>query len=266
MSIVQPFGFLGASADAGVGYGNPPWNSNVLFYYNFGAETSWESGSAGSRITDVEGNTDADFQGPDWTYDDGTGTNMGVGSAYQSTKAAPARGIIPDNNIGGPYNGWSGEYLWKSPSSDYFNDNAFSRIREGGFFDTQFESNIQQFASTPPKRFFYEGSSDGERGGPIYYNFDFQPNTWYHLVATMEQDTYTRLYVNGSHVATGTFLFTASTTWDWNVTTASDRYILGSNGNTNWTGYMAAIRWYSEAATDANVLANYNHFANYVTF
>ena len=264
--LIKPYGFLGSGAGAAApGYGTPPWNSNVLFYYNFGEQTSWDSGSA--TVTDVEGNTDAELSGPDWTYDDGSGFNMGVGSAYQSTKGSPnGRGIVPDNTIGGPYNGWAAEYLFKSPVADYSQDNIFARMTKGSFTDSLFESNLQQYPSSPPKRIYFEGSSEDGRGGAIFHNVDLDVETWYHIVFSMEQGQYTKLYLNGSHVGTGTTQFGASDTWEWSITNANDRYILGGNGNSNWTGYIAAIRWYSENATDANVTDNYNHFANYVTF
>jgi len=267
--LIKPFGFLGSQGGGASGYGNPPWNSNVLFYYNFGEETSWGSGSgATATIIDVEGNTNADLIGPGWAYDDGSGTNMGVGSASQLVKGSPSgRGIIPDNTIGGPYNGFAGEYLFKTPSVDWSGDNIFARITKGSFTDSLLESNIQQYGGSPvPDRIYYEGSSEDGRGGAIFYALNFEPETWYHVVFSMEQGEYTKLYINGSHVATGGTQFGVSDTWEWTINTVNDRYILGSNGDVNWTGYIAAIRWYSENATDSNVLSNYNHFADYVTF
>lgn len=264
MPLVKPFGFL-AGAAAGPGYGTPPWNSNVLFYYNFGEQTSWDSGSA--TITDVEGNTNAELIGGDWTYDDGTNINMGVGSAYQSTKGPTnGKGILPANNIGGPYNGFAAEYFFKTPSTDWTDDNILARMTKGSFTDSYFEVAIQQYAITPPKRIYYEGSSETTSGGAIFYSIDFTIDTWYHLVFSMEQSGNTKLYVNGSHVGTGPNTFGASDTWEWTINTDANRRILGYNFASNWTGYMGAIRWYGEKATDANVLANYNHFANYVTF
>lgn len=262
--MYQPFGFFASSVAPG--YGTPPWNSNVLFYYNFGEQTSWDSGSA--TVTDVEGNTDAVLSGPDWTYDDGSGFNMGVGSAYQSTKGTPnGRGIIPDNTIGGPYNGFAAEYLFKTPVTDYSADNSFARMSKGSFTDSLFESNLQQYGGSPvPNRIYFEGSSEDTSGGAIFYNIDIDVETWYHVVFSAEQSGTTKLYVNGSHVGTGPNTFGASDTWEWTINTANDRYILGSLGSSNWTGYIAAIRWYGENATDANVTSNYNHFANYVTF
>ena len=155
--LVKPFGFYGAAAGAGgIGYGNPPYDQDLVAYYDFGDNTdgSWTGGTSLSdedTVTDLSGNGfDSTLQAGSqtWTYD----STVGKGVIATDTKGG---GYFFMDALSGAFaslTAYTFEFVCYL-ASDLANDNLIMRFDNGGF--TRAESNLQQYGS-PPKRIGFD--------------------------------------------------------------------------------------------------------------
>lgn len=247
-------------APAAAGYGTPPsQDSNCVIFYDIGNASSYPG--SGTTITDLKGNADGTLYGSGWTYDSG----VSEGVLDQSGKGGSTRYVEIANPGFSGFTGTTFEMLWRNDQT-LADDNVIARwVAGAGYSDTLWESNIQQYGGSPPNRIFNDAVSEqGTNASDIVYAWTPALNQWYHIVWTMEQGGYFKVYINNSNVGTSTNTFGASDTFLWDTIGAiygSDNYTGG-----NWVGQWGSFRHYSVALSAAEVTANYNYYDAIVGF
>jgi hypothetical protein len=161
--LIKPFGFMGGAADSGIGYGNPPYNQDLIAYYDFGDNTdgSWTGGGTlvnGDTVTDLSGNgfnSTLNAGGQTWTYD----AAIGKGIIKTPTKSG---GYFYMAALTGAFLGltaYTFEFVCFIPST-ITNDNLIMRFDNGTSGGSRAESNIQQYPGSPPKRIGFDTITD----------------------------------------------------------------------------------------------------------
>lgn len=264
--IQTPFAFMGA-ADTGIGYGNPPYDQDLIAYYDFGdnvqgSYTGSATLSSGDVVTDLSGN----------------GLNSVLSTSVQvfSYNSTVGKGVIETTN------GKSGGYFYFPPMTgsyanlteftmefvgsiptDLTNDNVIARF--DGTDPSRIETNIQQYQTTPPARISFDLISSqnttwGVNPGNINTGTGF-----FHFVITGGRNNTSKAYWNGSEVATytspmnGTDYFNFDRTGaqsDTNAWFGTSNYAAGV-----FQGQIGVFRFYNAYFTSDDVTGNYNYYS-----
>lgn len=266
MGLTKPFAFMGA-ADTGIGYGNPPYDQDLIAYYDFGdnVEGSW-TGSAtltnGDVVTDLSGNGfTSTLQAPSQTFS--YNSTVGKGVIETSTKNG---GYFFFPTMTGSY-GNIGELTMEfvgSIPTDLTQDNVIVRFK--GTDASLLESNIQQYGGSPvPDRISFDlkstqNTSWGVNPGNINTGTGF-----FHFVITGGNNNTSKAYWNGSEVATYTSPMNGTDYFNF------DRSGNQSNtnawfGTSNYTGgvfngQIGVFRFYNAYMSSTDVTANYNYYS-----
>lgn len=263
----QPFAYM-ASGDTGIGYGNPPYDQDLIAYYDFGdsAEGSW-TGSAnlteGDIVTDLSGN------GLNSTLHEDTEAFI-----YDSTVG---KGVIGTTSKGGGYffmpsltgtfadlEAVTFEFVGNIPST-LTADNVIMRFE--GTTNSRAESNLQQYAGSPvPNRISFDvitfqNNSIGT--SPANQNTG---TGFFHLVLTAGQGTTSKVYWQGSELAAGSSTMGASDYFNFDRTgNQSDTNAWFGTSNYDggtFVGEIGVFRMYNSVMPASSVTANYNFYSS----
>ena len=264
--LVKPFGFYGAAAAGagGIGYGNPPYDQDLVAYYDFGDNTdgSWTGGTTladGDMVTDLSGNGfDSELQAglQTWTYD----STVGKGVIATNVKSG---GYFFMDALSGAFaslTAYTFEFVCYL-ASDLANDNLIFRFDNNGF--SRAESNLQQYTS-PPKRIGFDTITQQNNNVSVGTNNQAVLAGFLHMVYTAGQGETSKVYFNGSLLGEGgtTMSGTDTFTFDRTGETANTNAWFGTSNYSGGTfpGQMGVFRLYSSAMTATDVSNNFSFY------
>lgn len=264
--IQTPFAFMGA-ADTGIGYGNPPYDQDLIAYYDFGDNVQGSyTGSAtlsnGDVVTDLSGN----------------GLNSVLSTSVQvfSYNSTVGKGVIETTN------GKSGGYFYFPPMTgsyanlteftmefvgsiptDLTNDNVIARF--DGTDPSRIETNIQQYQTTPPKRISFDLISSQNTTWGVNPGAVDTGTGFFHFVITGGRNNTSKAYWNGSEVATYTSPMNGTDYFNFDrtgVQSDTNAWFGTSNyGAGVFQGQIGVFRFYNAYFTSADVTGNYNYYS-----
>ena len=266
MGLTKPFAFLGASSDPGIGYGNPPYNQSLIAYYDFGDSTegSWTgsvSMSDGDEVKDLSGNEKHSTlfeSAQSFIYEASVGkgvisTDTKQGGYFYMPDLTGSFGALPAVT-------W--EFAGNIPS-DLVNDNLIFRFDGGG--GSRAESNIQQYASSPPKRIGFDLRTQGNTSVNVGTVNQDTGTGFFHLVYTAGQGETTKMYYQGSELGASSGTMPVAGVFDFDrdgPQTDCNAWFGTSNfGTGTFPAQIGVFRMYSEAMPASSVLANYNFYS-----
>ncbi|MBQ7229516.1 MAG: Ig-like domain-containing protein, partial [Oscillospiraceae bacterium] len=83
-------------------------------------------------------------------------------------------------------------------------------------------------------------------GDVLTYQYDFQPNTWYHIAWARDYDQDLKLYVNGTYVKNNT----------WTANRSAVKSPIDVIGGTGFTGLIDEVKIYNAPLTEAEIAAS----------
>ena len=270
MGLSKPFAFMGSTSggDPGVGYGNPPYDQDLIAYYDFGSqiEGSW-TGSAtlaeGDIVTDLSGN------GLHSTLHDDTETftyhdNIGKGVIGTTTKGGGYFYMPVLTGSFADLTEFTFEFVGNIPLA-LTNDNVI--VRFDGLGTSRVESNLQQYGGTPvPNRISYDCITDQNNSdGPTPTNISTGTG-FFHLVLTAARGETPKCYWQGSQLGIGSGSAMAGAD-DFNF----DRSGIQSDTNAwfgtsnydggTYLGQIGVFRLYNSSMPASSVTSNYNFYS-----
>tara|TARA_R110000803_G_scaffold105989_1_gene174132 strand:+ start:1149 stop:1961 length:813 start_codon:yes stop_codon:yes gene_type:complete len=264
--LIKPFGFAGASGETGVGYGDPPYKTGLITYYDFGSATEGSYTGGDGTLSNGDTLTDLSGEGYDSTLDNNSGAQNFF---YDSTIG---RGVINTANKNGGHftlDDYSGDQLgltgfsfeWVFQANSMADDNVIIRF-SGGSTASRLESNLQQYAGSPvPDRISYDFTTEQGTGIGVGLINQEVADGWHHLVYTAQLGQNTVMYFDGSAIGTGT------TAWPSGEDADFDHAANAWFGTTNlangcFNGDMAVFRIYNNGMTAGNVASNFAYYSN----
>lgn len=265
MGLTKPFAYLGSTADTGIGYGNPPYDQDLLAYYDFGSHTqgSWTGSVSMSNadvVRDLSGNgfdSTLDMGFEQFTYD----ANFGKGVISTNTKNG---GYFYMDALTGSLAAVTFEFVLNVPTT-LTADNLIFRYDNTGNGSSRAESNLQQYGGSPPNRIGCDvRTQQGNNINVGVINQDVGTG-FKHLVYTAGQGETTKTYFQGSLLGASSATMSATDTFVFNNT--------GAQQNTNswfgtsnysfgtFQGMIGVYRMYSSVMPASSVLANYNYYS-----
>ena len=269
MAIVQPFGFFAPTGGGGgVGYGNPPYDQDLIAYYDFGdaSDGSWTGGStllSGDSVTDLSGNgfnSTLNKGNQTWNYD------SGIGKGVIKTNQKDGGYFYMDALTGGflgltAYTFEFAAYVWQAIS----NDNLIMRFDNGSSGGSRAESNIQQYPSSPPKRIGFDTITDQSNNISVGTTNQVVSAGFLHLVYTAGRGETSKVYYQGSLLGQGSATMSGTDDFDFNRTGAqqdTNAWFGTSNySQGTWPQSIGVFRFYSSAMPASSVTANYNFYS-----
>ncbi len=263
--LIKPFGFAGDSG-GGIGYGNPTYNTGVIVYYDFGDATAGSYREGGGVITD--GDTAYDLSG------NGYNSTLVASSQQFEYITSQSRGVVRTfNKNGGRWEmadlagaqlgltALSFEYVIRAEGM--VNDNVIHRFSGTGT-PSRFESNLQQYSSSPPKRISAELITEQDTNIASALSNQDIDNGYHHIVYTAKVGSPTRIYFDGSEIGSGSVNWPSGEDVDFDETNA---WMGTTNyGGGVYNGDMLVFRIYDNALTAGNVTDNYNYYDAIVGF
>ena len=143
------------------------------------------------------------------------------------------------------------------------NDNVIHRFSGTGT-PSRFESNLQQYSSSPPKRISAELITEQDTNIASDLANQAINNGYHHIVYTAAEGTPTKIYFDGSLIGSGSVNWPSGEDVDFDETNA---WMGTTNyGGGVYNGDMLVFRIYDNALTAGNVTDNYNYYDAIVGF
>lgn len=264
--MYQPFAYMAAAAGGGIGYGNPPYDQDLVAYYDFGDNSagSWTGGTSlsnGNTVTDLSGNgfdSTLNAGSQTWTYDSG----VGKGVISTATKSGGYFYMDELTGVFASLSAYTFEFVCYL-QSDLTNDNLIFRFDGGAF--SRAESNIQQYASSPPKRIGFDTITEQNQNIGVGTTNQDTATGFLHMVYTAGQGEAAKVYHQGTLLGTAGSTMSGTDTFVFNATGAgSDANAWFGTSNYSggtFPGQMGVFRLYSSAMSGTDVTANYNFYS-----
>ena len=266
--MYQPFAYMAAAAaGGGIGYGNPPYDQDLVAYYDFGDNSagSWTGGTSlsnGDTVTDLSGNgfdSTLNAGTQTWTYDSGVGkgviatTSKGGGYFYMDALTGAFLGLTA----------YTFEFVCDL-ASDLSNDNLIMRFDNGTSGGSRAESNLQQYGS-PPKRIGFDTITDQNTNISVGTTNQAVLAGFRHFVYTAGQGEVAKVYFDGSLLGQGSTTMPGTDDFDFNKTGAQQdtNSWFGTSNYSSGTfpGRIGVFRLYSSVMSATDVTANYNFYS-----
>tara|TARA_R110001583_G_scaffold95262_1_gene238962 strand:- start:223 stop:1017 length:795 start_codon:yes stop_codon:yes gene_type:complete len=263
--LIKPFGFAGAG-EGGIGYGDPIYNTGVIVYYDFGDATAGSYREGGGVITD--GDTAFDLSG------NGYDSTLVASSQQFEYITSQSRGVVRTfsknggrwemDDLAGAQLGltaFSFEYVLRAEGM--VNDNVLHRFSGTGT-PSRFETNLQQYSSSPPKRISAELITEQDTNIASALSPQAIDNGYHHLVYTAKVGSPTRIYFDGSEIGSGSVNWPGGEDVDFDETNAW----MGATNNPGlvYNGDILVFRIYDNALTAADVTSNFNYYDGVIGF
>ena len=265
--MYQPFGFFAAAADSGIGYGNPPYDQDLVAYYDFGDNSagSWTGGASlsnGNTVTDLSGNgfdSTLNAGSQTWTYE------SGVGKGVIST-TSKAGGYFYMDALSGAFatlTAYTFEFACYI-QTDLTNDNLLMRFDGTSF--SRIESNIQQYGGSPvPNRIGFDTITEQNQNVGVGTTNQDTGTGFLHMVYTAGQGDTAKVYYQGSVLGTSGTTMSGTDTFEFDKTgaTSDTNAWFGTSNYSGGTfpGQIGVFRLYSSVMSATDVLANYNFYS-----
>ena len=266
MGLTKPFAFMGSTADSGIGYGNPPYDQDLVAYYDFGdsVEGSW-TGSAtltgGDTITDLSGNgfnSSLNAGSQTWTYE--TGTGKGV-----IATTSKAGGYFYMDAMTGSFTSFDAntfEFVGNIPIA-LTNDNLIFRFDQNNVSSgySRMESNVQQYPSTPPKRIGLDVRTAQINQVNVGTINQDTGTGFFHLVYTAGQGETSKIYYQGSLLGQSAGTMSATDTFEWLSGTTNAWFGTSNYSGGTFPAEIGVFRMYNSAMPASSVTDNYNFYS-----
>ena len=238
--LIKPFGFAGAG-EGGIGYGDPIYNTGVIVYYDFGDATAGSYREGGGVITD--GDTAFDLSG------NGYDSTLVASSQQFEYITSQSRGVVRTFSKNGG--------RWE------MDDLAGAQL---GLTATpsRFETNLQQYSSSPPKRISAELITEQDTNIASALSPQAIADGYHHLVYTAKVGSPTRIYFDGSEIGSGSVNWPGGEDVDFDETNAW----MGATNNPGlvYNGDILVFRIYDNAMSAADVTSNFNYYDGVIGF
>ena len=180
---------------------------------------------------DVSGTTVADgWSTYNATMLDGATIAAGMSGNALSVNSA-GTGAVVENNRELPTD-WTVAY-WVKTTADFTNE--ISVLEDA---DQLYSLSLKMAAGRDAG--FRVGNGSGD---VLTYQYDFQPNTWYHIAWVRDYDADLKLYVNGTYVKNNT----------WTANRAAVKSPIDVIGGTGFTGLIDEVKIYNAPLTAAEI-------------
>jgi len=262
--LLKPFGFAGSSGGTGIGYGDPPYKTGLITYYDFGDATDGSYTAGDGTLANGAGVADLSGFGYNSTLDNNSNTQNFF---YDSTIG---RGVVRTANKNGGHfvlsdysgdqlglSGFSFEFVFQADSMG--DDNVLIRF-SGGSANSRIETNLQQYSSSPPKRISFDFTTEQGTGIGVGLTNQAINNGWHHLVYTAQEGDVSKLYFDGSAIGSGSTAWPSGEEADFDETNAwfgTTNYAAGC-----FNGDIGVFRIYDNGMSAPNVASNYSYYSS----